>query len=269
MKLNSVELKKLILEVMEEATRRDFLKGMAGAAGLAASGRVGDLYADEDSDEFQGVSIGGLGQPSARDQEIESMETSPPVPAAEAKAAMDALRYVPWKEYYAIAPAADAATGQAYAYVDIGELWAEMDESLTLGNTPTEARAFYDNWTLKQTYKHVFGQLAFWGTEINPDPNNMKMAPTISSKDRWDRDIEVKILPLAWTVALDVWMEKMLQVESDIRGATSQQEVNQILRREQITQQEYEEMLSAYNKVMSSMDRGAIVSNPAWKPEDQ
>jgi hypothetical protein len=36
MKLNSVELKKLILEVMEEATRRDFLKGLAGAAGLAA-----------------------------------------------------------------------------------------------------------------------------------------------------------------------------------------------------------------------------------------
>lgn len=266
MKLNSVELKKLILEVMEEATRREFLRGLAGAGASAALGA--DAFADE-GDGFEGASVYGLGGSTARDQEIQATSTKPPVPAGEAKAAMDALRYVPHREYYSVAPAADAATGQAYAYVDIGGLWEEMDNSLTMGNTPEVAREFYNGWTLKQIYKYVFGQLAFWGTELSPDPNNMKMAPTIKSQDRWDRDINVKILPLAWTISLDVWMEQMLQVESDIRSARSQEEVDQILQREQLTEQEYQEMLNAYNQVMSSLDRGAAIFNPSYTPEDQ
>ena len=52
MKLDSKYLKSVILEVIDEATRRDVLKGLAGLAGTAAVGAgLASLYNDEDEDE--------------------------------------------------------------------------------------------------------------------------------------------------------------------------------------------------------------------------
>ena len=49
MKLDSKYLKSLILEVIDEVTRRDFIKGAVGlGATAAAGGTIGDLRADRD-----------------------------------------------------------------------------------------------------------------------------------------------------------------------------------------------------------------------------
>jgi len=249
MKLNSKYLKELILEVLDEATRRDFLKGTVGLAGLAATGGLSDSYADE------GPAL-----------EIDQSLSDIPVSKEEGKKALDRLRQTPDMEYYTVAPVQDSITGIPYAYVDMNALYDEADQIPELDMAISDAEAFYQDWTVVQIYKYVFGQLAFWGTfRDENDPLNRQMTKTVPSNDRWGRDVDVQLLPVAWTVSMDIWMTKMNLLEAKLKQYPEQRA--QILASQGMSEVEYAELKENYNQLLNSINNSPTIHNPNYKQE--
>ena len=300
MKLNSKYLKELILEVIDEATRRDFLKGAAGVAGLAALGRgISSLYDDEEenplntNDRYKDAPLMtredaiemGM-DPRTVDElfgpEREERQQFPLDPVdedawkekpseftkSEGKAALDRLRTTPENlEYYHVSPAQGTA-GDAYAYVDIGTIYDAADESSELAEAVLKAEGFYSDWTIKQEYNYIFGSLTFWGTYRDPDnPTNTKMAPTIDGKDYWDRDIKINLLPLAWSVSLEHWTTRFSSLVARLEQYPNKRK--EILREADLTEAEYKEMYARYENVITAMGSGATVENPNYQPPEE
>ena len=102
MKLDSKYLKILILEVIDEATRRNFLKGLAGFTGAAAvGGKTRPAAADGGS--FPG---GQRIQTKGYSQETSEIPASlrSPISKQQGKIALDKLRITPDMPYYTVAP---------------------------------------------------------------------------------------------------------------------------------------------------------------------
>tara|TARA_B100000035_G_C20993574_1_gene551393 strand:+ start:355 stop:1149 length:795 start_codon:yes stop_codon:yes gene_type:complete len=264
MKLNSKYLKELILEVIDEATRRDFLRGAVGLGATAAlGGKVTDASADG------GSFPGGQRIRTVSDEDV-SIEQSlrAPISKQQGKIALDKLRVTPDMEYYTVAPVQDSVTNVPYAYVDMNAIYDEADQIPELDQAISEAEAFYQDFTILQHYNYVFGQLAFWGTfKDESDPRNMQMTKTVKSKDPWERDVDVKILPAAWTVSLDVLLNRILLLNSKIQQYPM--EKRNLLAEEGLTLTEYEEMMQSYNQLINNMNNAAFIQNPNYKPEER
>lgn len=299
MKLNSKYLKDLILEVIDEATRRDFLKGAAGVAGLAALGRgLSSLYDDEEEKPFSindkykdaplmtredAIEMGmdprtvdELFGPEREEREqfpLENPEDSwkekpSEFTKSEGKAALDFLRTTPENlEYYHVAPAQGTA-GEAYAYVDIGTIYDAADENSELADAVLKVEGFYSDWTIKEEFSYVFGSLTFWGTYKDPsNPNSTKMAPTIDGKDYWNRDIKINLLPLAWSVSLEHWTTRFSSLVARLEQYPDKRK--EILREADLSESEYEDMYARYLNVIDAMGSGATVENPNYQPPEE
>lgn len=297
MKLNSKYLKQLILEVLDEATRRDFLKGAAGIAGLAALGKgLSDLYDDEEEkDRFAGEDIeyiltrqdaidAGLnpdeyfppeGQEFDPDKQIPLenpedawKEKKSPYSKEEGKAALDYLRFTPEDlEYYGVAPA-QGTGGEAYAMVDMGQVFDMADEDPRIAEALEVSAGFFNDWTLKQHYNYLFSNLALWGTyKDESNPNSTKMAPTIKAKDPWDRDIDVNMLPVAWSNSLDIWTNRMSSFQAKWQQYPNDRK--KMLQEQQMTLQEYKQMAADYEDILVSLSGGATITNPNYQPPEE
>jgi len=293
MKLNSVELKKLILEVMEEAKRRDFLRGAVGLGALAALGRpASDLY-DKDSlegSELTREDVIEMGMDPAefgferndewrpnRNREqfpldpVEEpdpngwRERAPTHSKSEGKVALDNLRFTPEdREFYSVSPA-QGSDGQAYAYVDIGGVFDMADADSEIARSIEVSEGFFSDFTIKQHFEYVFGSLTFWGTYRDPDnPNNMQLAPKIKGLDRWDREIDISILPLAWTVSLEHWTNRFSSLEARLQQYPNKR--REILSEAGLNDREYQEMKRAYENIINRLSSGAVVPNPKYNP---
>ena len=259
MKLNREYLENLINEVLDEATRRDFLKGALGLGAMGAMGaKVSDLNVGED-EKMAAMSEEDKENLFRRGSEI-------PVSSSEAKQALDKLRIVPDLEFYAIAPAFDKAMGVRYAYASqpmIDEFYGN-DPEISMGIEDVEY--FYDRWTSTQVYKYVFGQLAFWGTyRDETDAMSRQMAPTVPSTDHWNRPTEMPILPLAWTVSMEVFFERFLQLEQNLQQHPEMREY--ILLKEGLTEARYDEMKKNYEELLEVTNSGGFIQNPNHKKE--
>lgn len=270
MKLNSKYLKELILEVLDEATRRDFLKG---AAATAASAGLGLNALADEPDEIDLSNVGDFeGNKAFSSQDEDELEmstafTEPPASPQEGKAALDKLRVTPDLPYYTVAPVQDSVTGIPYAYVDMAALYDEADKSYELAEAIMTAEAFYQDWTVMQIYKYVFGQLAFWGTfKDEKNPRSQKMAKTIKSQDRWNRDIDVSLLPLAWTVSLDIFLTRMVKLEGQLSQNPNQR--RQILASEGLDETSYAELLQSYEQLLGALNDPATIQNPNYQPPE-
>jgi len=125
---------------------------------------------------------------------------------------------------------------------------------------------FYDTWTSTQVYKYVFGQLAFWGTyRDETDAMSRQMAPTVPSTDQWNRPTEMPILPLAWTVSMEVFLERFLQLELNLEQHPDMREY--ILMKEGLTEDRYDEMKKNYEGLLKSTNSGGFIQNPNHKKE--
>ena len=219
MKLNSKYLKDLILEVIDEATRRDFLKSVAGLGTIATiGGRAADASAD--GGRFPG---GKRIKTVSDDDSSVELSLRQPISKQEGKIALDKLRVTPDMEYYTVAPVQDSVTNVPYAYVDMNAIYDEADQIPELDQAISDAEAFYQDFTILQHYNYVFGQLAFWGTfKDENNPQSRQMTKTVGSKDPWERDVDIKILPAAWTVSLDVLLNRILLLNSKIQQYPSE-----------------------------------------------
>ena len=258
MKLNSKYLKSLILEVIDEATRRDVLKGLAGLTGTAAvGGTLASLYNDEEEEsDTPDVKTDDWKEPKA------------PYATQQGKYALDQLRVTPQNlEYYSVAPAA-SNTGDGYVYVDMGMLYDMADQDAGIAESIDVSQAFFNDWTIKRHYKYVFGQLAFWGTFKDPeDPQSRKMAPSFPIQTDEGETIQNIILPLAWTVSLEYWMERFISLEARLQQYPDN--TNDILREAELTESQYYEMKTRYQDVVSRVSDPTIVTNPNYNPEEE
>ena len=212
MKLDKKYLKNLINEVLDEATKRDFLKGAFGLGTMGALGaKVSDLNV-------------------------------------------------------AMAPAFDKAMGVDYAYVSMPMIDEFYGNDPEMSMDIEDVEYFYDTWTSTQIYKYVFGQLAFWGTYRDEDDvMSRQMAPTVPSTDQWDRPTEMPILPLAWTVSMEVFLERFLQLELNLKQNPEMREY--ILMKEGLTEDRYDEMKKNYEGLLKSTNSGGFIRNPNHKKE--
>ena len=295
MKLNSKYLKELILEVIDEATRRDFLKGAAGVAGLAALGKlfddeeekpfnINDRYKDApmmtrqdaidagmNPDEFfppEGQEFDPDKQFPLENPEDDWKEKPSEFSKEEGKAALDFLRTTPENlEYYHVAPAQGTA-GEAYAYVDIGTIYDAADQNSELAEAVLKVEGFYSDWSMKEEYRYIFGSLTFWGTYKDPEnPNSTKMSPTIDGKDYWNRDIKISLLPLAWSVSLEHWTTRFSSLVARLEQYPNKRK--EILREADLSESEYEDMYARYLNVIDAMGSGATVDNPNYQPPEE
>jgi len=261
MKLDKKYLKNLINEVLDEATRRDFLKGAAGLMGTAAlGGTIADLNVGEaeriaDMTEEDKMKLLKLG-------------STIPVSSAESKKALDKLRIVPNLEFYSVAPAIDDVTKVKYAYVSQPMIDDYYGDDPSLMMDMEDVKYFYDGWTSTQVYKYVFGQLAFWGTYRNDDdPMSRQMAPNISNTDVYGNEIKIPLLPLAWTASMDVFFEKFLQLEQNLTQYPDMKEY--ILLKEGLTPQRYLEMKKNYEGLLVATASTALIDNPNYEKEEK
>lgn len=258
MKLDSKYLKSLILEVIDEATRRDVLKGLAGLAGTAAvGGTLASLYNDEEEEPDS---------PTVKTDDWK--EPKAPYATQQGKYALDQLRITPENlEYYSVAPAA-SNTGDGYVYVDMGMLYDMADENSEIAESIDVSQAYFNDWTLKRHFKYVFGKLAFWGTFKDPeDPQSRKLAPSFSTRANDGETMNNIILPLAWTVSLEYWMERLIGLEARLQQYPENRK--DILMEAELTEEQYLEMKARYEDVVSRVSDPAIVTNPNYKPEEE
>ena len=292
MKLNSKNLKSLILEVIDEMKRRDFLKGLAGVAGTAAvGGGLASLYDDEDDDpvdsndneQESSQKMSKISSPRMKQNDTGEPEPNPEIPIVDkgawkepkapyatqqGKYALDQLRVTPQNlEYYSVVPAA-SNTGDGYVYVEMGMLYDMADQDSTIAESIDVSQAFFNDWTLKRHFNYVFGQLAFWGTFKDPeDPQSRKMAPSFPGKNTYGQDTQNIILPLAWTVSLEYWMERFISLEARLQQYPENEK--DILMEAELTESEYLKMKAKYQDVISRVSEPAFVKNPNYNPEEE
>ena len=292
MKLNSKYLKQLILEVIDEVTRRDFLKGAAGLAGTAAVGAgISSLYNDEEesiADKYKdappmtrqdaidaGMNPDEIFGPEGEEKEqfpLENpedawKETKPSYTKSQGKAALDSLRVTPTNlEFYGVAPA-QGSGGDAYAYVDLGTLYDMADENPRIAEALVASEGFYSDFSIKEHFRYVFGSLTFWGTFKDDDPNNMQLAPIIKGENRYGQTVNINILPLAWSASLDYWTTRFESLEARLQQYPNNRK--DILLEAGLSEKEYKQMKAAYLNVINRMSDGAVVPNPNYQPPEQ
>ena len=298
MKLDSKYLKSLILEVIDEATRRDFLKGAAGLVGTAAiGGTLASLYDDEEEqaqsikDKYKDApvltrekaiemgmhpkSVDELFGPEGEEKEqipLENpedawKESKPQFSKSQGKAALNTLRVTPTNlEFYGVAPAQGSA-GEAYAYVDLGALYDMADEDPKIAEALVTMEGFYSDFSLKEHFRYVFGSLAFWGTFKDDDPNNMQLAPIIKGENRYGQPVNINILPLAWSASLDYWTTRFESLEARLQQYPDKRK--EILLEAGLSEQEYKQMKAGYINVINRMSDGAVVPNPDYEPTEK
>lgn len=297
MKLNSKYLKELILEVIDEATRRDFLKGAAGVAGLAALGKgISSLYDDEEEnplntkDNYEDAPVmtrqsaidAGLNPDEFFPPEGEEKEQFPldpvgesewkeepsPYTKSEGKYALDRLRFTPENlEFYGVAPSQDAF-GDYMAYVDIEMIYDMAEKDPEIADALVKSEGFYSDFTLKQQFSYVFGSKTFWGTFNDPDnPNSRQLMPVLKTTNNDGEKVNLAILPLAWTASLDHWIVRFENLESRLQQHPTKR--NEILSEADLTEEEYELMKEKYFDVTGRMGDGAIVANPNYNPKEE
>ena len=259
MKLNQKYLKKLINEVLDEGTRRGFLKGLIGLGATASmASKSNNLNFGED-DKLEDME-------EEDRQNLLRKGSAIPILSSQAKKSLDKLRIVPDLEFYAMAPALDKAMGVDYAYVSQPMIDDFYDNDSGMSMDIEDVQYFYDNWTSTQIYKYVFGQLAFWGTYVDKtDVMSKKMAPTVPSTDQWDRPIDIPILPLAWTVSMEVFLERFLELEQNLEQYPDMRKY--ILLKEGLTEKRYDEMKENYLELLKVTNSGGFIKNPNHQKE--
>lgn len=244
---------KLILESwrkfqdLDEATRRDLIRGTTATAALAGAGA--SIFND---DEPEPEDIAKAAQEKEKAAKIDY-----------GKEALSKLRWVPNVKDYYLAPATDTTTGQSYVYVPLSMLYDMADTDNDLFMDVDDAKDFYLNWTIGQIHRYVFGELVFWGTEVSDDPNSMKLAQTMTVKDNRNQSVVLKKLPIAWTVSMNVWLDRMVNFDGELSRSTATQK-RQLMIDQQVSESSYKKLLQDYERVMNSLNNPVTVRNPNY-----
>jgi hypothetical protein len=93
------------------------------------------------------------------------------------------------------------------------------------------------------------------------------MTKTVPSKDYWDRDVNVKLLPVAWTVSLEILMNRIMLLDAKLQQYPN--DFDQTLAKEGLTAKEYAELKQSYAQLLNAINNSATIQNPNYKPEEK
>lgn len=259
---------------LDEATRRDILRG--GGAALATAALGGSMLLGDEEEE-RGSYSSRSGFKSNKDEDgvadilpnVRNPQSDKPFQKSggnieldyvkprdigkmreEAKRALNDLMFVPDLPYYQIAPA--GGMGQKYAMAPVEYVDVNMADDPSLQDKIDAAREFYYDWSLSEMTRFVWGSQAFWGTYKSNDASSRKVMQTIKSKDAWGGDMNVNLLPVAWQVSANEWLYRIENVMSAIQGVSEDQK-RRILASEGLSEEEFMKIAADYEKVIQSL----------------
>ena len=245
MKLNSNILKNMILEVLDEATRRDFLKKSGALAGLAAVGGLTDSYETSKKSEFFDSIIGREESPGSRQ-------------------ALLSFQFVPNLPYYVQAPAEDTP-GKNYFYVRLKDLLVLVDRNPEFYTDVDYAMSRYHYWSPMDLHNHIFGELTTWANEVGPDPMSMKLTKTIPAKNNQTGEMEsIRLLPLSWTLALQAFIVKMEKILSMMEDAKTKSDGYRTLLYWNTSREDWKLLQTLYENILAQMQTEPYIINPNY-----
>ena len=245
MKLNSNNLKNLIIEVISEATRRDFLKKSGALAGLAAVGGLANPYDTSKKSEYFDSIIGRPEPPGSRD-------------------ALLSFQFVPDLPYYVQAPAKDGPT-KNYFYVLFKDIFVLIERNPEIYADVDYAMSRYDNWNPKDLYDHIYGKLPTWANETDPDPMSMKMTKSIRAVNKKTKEtVSLKILPLSWTIALQAYINKMEKIIGMLEESETESERYRTLLYWNTSREDWKYVSALYENLQIQMEQRPYIMNPDY-----
>lgn len=248
MKLDSNYLKALIFEVIDEATRRDFLKKSGALAGLAAVGGLANPYETSKKSEYFDSIIGREESPGS-------------------KQALLSFQFVPDLPYYVQAPAKDTPE-KNYFYVRLKDLLTLVDRNPDIYANVELAMSRYFYWSPMDLHDHIFGQLTTWANEVDPDPMSRKLTKTIPAKNNITGEMSnIRLLPLSWTLALQAFINKMERILSMIESAKTNSDKHRVLLYLNTSREDWEQLQVLYENLLIQMESEPYIVNPNYGKE--
>ncbi len=284
---NSPQNTHLLTERLQEAlTRRQLLTGGATAGLLAAI--MGSIYfnnlADEDQDKVLDAPVtqlldldisdpeykkaveeyyseqGDFLHPKNKRPDLSGMsdqELKAHMRMA-ANKLMIAPENLPGGEPWKSAPVFQSDTVGYYAFASEGDLLAMEEEMPGFDKAIQDAERFFEDMPLTALWRYTFGQQTFFSYTSAEDANKGKLFDTIEvGKTTLNpltgkkENIKVKKLPIAWTVANKVLIDRVTIMYGELQNP-------------ELTRQEYEAILDKYGVTATyfkrkKMDRDEVV----------
>ena len=245
MKLNSKILKTMIVEAINEATRRDFLKKSGALAGLAAMGGLSDSYETSKKSEFFDSIIGREESPGSKE-------------------ALLSFQFVPDLPYYVQAPAKDTPE-KNYFYVRLRDLLVLVDRNPEIYADVDYAMSRYYYWSPMDLHDHIFGKLTTWANEVEPDPMSMKMTKTVPAKNNQTGEMEnIRLLPLSWTIALQAFINKMEKILGMVEDVESDSDKYRVLLYWNTSRKQWDLLTALYENILEQMASEPYIINPNY-----
>jgi len=172
----------------------------------------------------------------------------------------------PWH----VAPVAQNRDSGYYAFAMEGDLISLSDTYPGFDKAISDAEQFYEAMPLTALWRYVFGQQAFFSYTSREDANSGKLFATIeieqTQKDYFtgeEKKIKVNKLPLAWTVANKVMLDRITILEAELSDPELTRETyTAILEKHGVTPAYYKSKKMSPDEVVQNLitDGGTILS---------
>jgi len=255
MKLTSKTLKKYIVEVIDEATRRDVLTGLGALGAATAVGGIGMLGDDEADAEDEAI--------KKSEEENKKREAKFKAMKEEARLEFNDLMFnIDNPDIWVVAP-----TSILMAYVPMEHVYEYLDKDLNLFIKADYAEDFFSTWEIGEIYRYLFGSIGFWGTAKRKDSSDPRLFWRLVTKDKNGNQIKIDKLPMSWTIVLNVWLDRMLRFMPKLEEVSGKKRRLFLSRNSIRSEKELEEMIDTYNNTISSFSKPRYLNNAEHEDE--
>ena len=240
MKLTSKTLKKYIVEVIEEATRRELMFAGATAATMTALLSI-PIKADMEKRARIKARIKELSKEDKEEFDRRKKQAHDDL--------NDLMITIPDPNVWAVAP-----TAMLGAFVPLENIMDYVDQHIELFGIIDRIPDFFRDWTVGSMYRYLFGSQNFWGTAQRQDSGDQRVYWRITTTTSDGKEVKVNKIPLAWTVVLDHWTSRFLLFKNAYEQAAEDQKED-LLRVNGIDSvQDYEIMKQTYENTISTFN---------------
>ena len=249
MKLTSKTLKKYIVEVIDEATRRDMLTGLGALGAATAIGGIG-LLGDDEADVEEEAIEKEKEENQKRDASFKAMKE-------QARQNFNALMFnIDDPSIWVVAP-----TSRLMAYVPMEHVYEYMDKDLDLFIKADSAEDFFSTWRIGEIYRYLFGHLNFWGNAKRKDSSDQRVFWRITTDDGRGNQVRLEKLPTSWTVVLNVWLDRMLPFVSKLEETSGRQRELLLAKNSVSSEKELNKMIETYNNTIAAFSKPRYLDN--------
>ena len=145
----------------------------------------------------------------------------------------------PWR----VAPVFQSDTTGFYAFISEGDLLAMEETYPGFENKIQDAERFFYDMPLTALWKYTFGQQAFFSYTSDKEANDGKLFATIETEQTRTNPlsgqrekIKVRKLPIAWTIANRVMLDRITILEAELEDPElTREQFEKILERHGVT----------------------------------